>query len=251
MKYAPVLFVVMLAVACKSAQRGSAGEVFASPKALAAAFESNLPLERAYHIRGSGTFEQNGQSNSFRFDLRMQRDSVLFMELMDPILGIKAVRIWVTPDTVVAVNLLERWFVREPVNRLLERFPLGLDYQALQGVLLARPAFGWGPQSDSLALNDRTYQVFHQRTDGSSAVYRFAGPVVALEGQQMTHPRLGEAQCRYEYAEEDPKRFKKVLLEARQGQQTVALRLKYDVVRTQDVVVPPTLIPPGYVVKAL
>jgi hypothetical protein len=102
-----------------------------------------------------------------------------------------------------------------------------------------------------LALKDRNYQLFHTRADGSAVVYRFAGPVVALEGQQMTHPRLGEAQCRYEYAEEDPKRFKKVLLEARQGQQTVALRLKYDVVRTQDVVVPPTLIPPGYVVKAL
>jgi outer membrane biogenesis lipoprotein LolB len=243
-----ILFLVALG-ACKSSQRAAGGN-YASADALITAFQTNLPLADAYQMRGSGTFEQNGQSNSFRFDMRMRRDSTIYLELMDPILGIKALRLWVAPDTLVAINLLERWFVREEVGQLLARFPLGLDYQTLQNLLLARPAFGQDA-ADSLANASGLQNIVHRRMDGSQAVYGFAGQGPTLAKQAMAHPQWGNAECRYEYAPDDVRRIQKVLVEARRGQQTFALRLKYDVVRTQDVVVPATFIPPGYVVKAL
>ena len=103
-------------VSCKSREK-LAGRVgaFSTTKAAMEALAQARPVFERYHIRGTGTFSQGGDDVSFRFDLRMKTDSAMWIEVTDPLLGIKAARLLATKDTVIIVNLLERNFQKSAV----------------------------------------------------------------------------------------------------------------------------------------
>lgn len=58
--------------------------------------------------KGTGRAVINGESQGFRVELRLVRDSLIWFDIADPVLGIKVVRGLLTADSLVYFNRLEK-----------------------------------------------------------------------------------------------------------------------------------------------
>lgn len=83
----------------------------------------------------SAEYENKGKSNSFSGQLRIRKDSLIWISLT-PMLGIEAIRLMITQDSVKMINRLnDTYFIGdyEYVNRFLNT---NIDFDLLQAVLL-------------------------------------------------------------------------------------------------------------------
>ncbi len=83
----------------------------------------------------SAEYENGGKSNSFGGQLRIRKDSLIWISLT-PMLGIEAIRLMITQDSVKMINRLnDTYFIGnyEYVNRFLNT---NIDFDLLQAVLL-------------------------------------------------------------------------------------------------------------------
>ena len=83
----------------------------------------------------SADYENNGKQNSFNGQIRIRKDSLIWISLT-PMLGIEAVRILITQDSVKMINRLnDTYFIGdyEYVNRFLNT---NIDFDILQAFLI-------------------------------------------------------------------------------------------------------------------
>ncbi|MDR9442027.1 MAG: DUF4292 domain-containing protein [Schleiferiaceae bacterium] len=106
------------------------------PEALLAA----IPEQNFQRLRysGTGTWEQGGDQQRFRFDLRLIRDSVLWVDLSDPMLGIKAARAILRPDTALFYNRLRQEYLAGRPEQLAREVKLSFQFRWLWPLLTAQ-----------------------------------------------------------------------------------------------------------------
>jgi len=106
------------------------------PEALLAA----IPEQNFQRLRysGTGTWEQGGDQQRFRFDLRLIRDSVIWVDLADPMLGIKAARAILRPDTALFYNRLRQEYLAGRPEKLAQKVKLPFQFQWLWPLLTAQ-----------------------------------------------------------------------------------------------------------------
>jgi hypothetical protein len=83
----------------------------------------------------SAEYENKGKENSFNGQIRIRKDSLIWISLT-PMLGIEAIRLMISQDSVKMINRLnDTWFVGdyEYVNRFLNT---NIDFDLLQAFLL-------------------------------------------------------------------------------------------------------------------
>ncbi len=83
----------------------------------------------------SAEYENKGKKNSFNGQIRIRKDSVIWISLT-PMLGIEALRVMISQDSVKMINRLnDTWFIGdyEYVNRFLDT---NIDFDLLQAFLL-------------------------------------------------------------------------------------------------------------------
>ncbi len=88
-----------------------------------------------FSAKFSAEYHNNGKDNSFNGQIRVRKDSLIWITLT-PMLGIEAVRLMISQDSVKLMNRLNNtYFVGdyENVNRFLNT---NIDYDLLQAVLL-------------------------------------------------------------------------------------------------------------------
>jgi len=88
-----------------------------------------------FSARFSAEYENNGANNSFNGQIRIRKDSLIWISLT-PMLGIEAARVMISQDSVKLINRLNKtYFIGdyEYVNRFLNT---NIDYDLLQAVLL-------------------------------------------------------------------------------------------------------------------
>jgi len=88
-----------------------------------------------FSARFSAEYENNGTNNSFNGQIRVRKDSLIWISLT-PMLGIEAARAMISQDTVKLINRLNKtYFIGdyEYVNRFLNT---NIDYDLLQAMLL-------------------------------------------------------------------------------------------------------------------
>ncbi len=88
-----------------------------------------------FSAKFSADYENNGKENSFGGQIRIRKDSLIWISLI-PMLGIEAVRIMISQDSVKMINRLnDTYFIGdyEYVNRFLNT---NIDYDLLQAFLL-------------------------------------------------------------------------------------------------------------------
>ncbi len=88
-----------------------------------------------FNAKFSAEYENKGKSNSFSGQIRIRKDSLIWISLT-PMLGIEAVRLMISQDSVKMINRLnDTYFIGdyEYVNQFLNT---NIDYDLLQAVLL-------------------------------------------------------------------------------------------------------------------
>lgn len=100
-----------------------------------------LPTQAYERLRysGIGTWEQGGKQQRFRFDLRLIRDSVVWIDLADPVLGIRAARALLRPDTAAFYNRLQKQYLTGRPAQLAQKIALSFQYDWLWPLLTAQP----------------------------------------------------------------------------------------------------------------
>ena len=241
---------LLVVMSCKTKEKALVRvKDFINPKEAMEALAMARPVADRYHIRGTGTFSQGGDGVSFRFDLRMKTDSAMWIEVSDPVLGIRAARLLATKDTVVIVNLIEGYYQKMAVDQLLQDYPVKGSLQMLENTLLGLPSFGVNPSSDSLVGEGFGLVLKHNMGLGARAEYFLEGQPVRMGRQSAMHQQLGSATVKYGYKEEEGIPLHWMAATAQSDQKTLDLVLKYDLIRTEAVRIPSFQIPQSYVRK--
>jgi hypothetical protein len=92
-------------------------------------------------IRASGALTADGNSQSFRVEVRIVKDSLIWVELADPVLGLKLARAIITPDSIFMINRIDREYFKGDISELQNQFGVSYGFRELQRVLSGNLVF--------------------------------------------------------------------------------------------------------------
>ncbi len=108
------------------------------------------------------TFEQNGKKNSFKANVRIKKDSIVWISIT-PLFGIELGRIAITHDTVKVINRLEKEFFIGDESYIKKRFNIDMDFDLLQAMLLGN-SMGFEPDEKvKFAIDKEQYYLGNLR----------------------------------------------------------------------------------------
>lgn len=97
---------------------------------------------KTLRLSGKGVFNSDKERQSFRFDIRMLNDSLIWINISDPLLGIGIARGLITPGEVSYYNSLDKSFYRGSPLGLQQQLGFNFAFQNLFPLLSANaPGF--------------------------------------------------------------------------------------------------------------
>lgn len=131
-----VLSIVWLTVQCGGSKKLPDG----APAQLktAALFDSIETAENTPTVlimKAAANLQAPAISQSFRLEVRIFRDSLIWLDFADPILGIKAARAVIYPDSVAFINKLKRECFSGNITTLQRKFNFSFNFYDLQAIL--------------------------------------------------------------------------------------------------------------------
>jgi hypothetical protein len=131
-----MLTVVMLSAACSPARKAMKAPIKEEgAEYLFSKLKENELRYEWFTAKFSVDYENNGNENSFSGQIRIRKDSLIWISLT-PMLGIEAVRLMISQDSVKLINRLnDTYFIGDYdyVNRFLNT---NIDFDLLQAFLL-------------------------------------------------------------------------------------------------------------------
>jgi outer membrane lipoprotein-sorting protein len=85
--------------------------------------------------------DRNGKQPDFNAFIRLQKDSVLWISISSTFLGIEAFRLYITPDTLVILNKLDKSVQYEPFSYIESFAHIPMNFQLLQNILIGNPVY--------------------------------------------------------------------------------------------------------------
>lgn len=82
-----------------------------------------------------------GKQPDFNAFIRLQKDSVLWISISATFLGIEAFRIYITPDTLIILNKLDRTIEYHPFNYVESIAHIPLNFSVLQDIIIGNPVY--------------------------------------------------------------------------------------------------------------
>ncbi|MDR2474718.1 MAG: DUF4292 domain-containing protein [Bacteroidales bacterium] len=120
----------------------------------------------------------NGKSISSKATLKLQRDRVMQISFQ-PIAGIEMFRLQLTPDSVIAINRMNRWYVAENLTSLTNA---GFDFNGIQSLFTNKLFI---PDKKNLSASDHKF--FDIKRQGN-------GMLLTLNAsKQMSYVFIGDA----------------------------------------------------------
>ena len=92
-------------------------------------------------IKAMGNLEAEGTDQGFRLEIRILKDSVIWVEVGDPILGLKLARGLITTDSLFFINRLDKEFFKGELSALQEKFGIHYGFTELQNALSGNLVF--------------------------------------------------------------------------------------------------------------
>ena len=87
--------------------------------------------------KASVKFQKGETSNSFKANIRMQKDSIIWMSISA--VGYEAARVMLTPDSIFLMNRSERNYYKGNVDYISDKLDVNLSFQMVQNLLLGNP----------------------------------------------------------------------------------------------------------------
>lgn len=129
-------------------------------------------------LKASGRFKTKDGIQSFGIQFRLLRDSLIWVDLSDPILGLKLARAVLYKDSVAFINRIERKYYQGNVESLVQRIKLDLNFELLQNALSANII---NP------LDAKQYDVFYKKGSYVLADYLYQKDSLILEPKGLAH----------------------------------------------------------------
>lgn len=85
--------------------------------------------------------DHNGKQPDFNAFIRLQKDSVLWVSISASFLGIEAFRIYITPDTLIILNKLDKTIESHPFSYIENIAHIPLSFSILQGIIIGNPVY--------------------------------------------------------------------------------------------------------------
>jgi len=149
-----LLFSELFFSACKSGKNLPAGAPEAiKPKHLQEQIANAENRFNTLHIVGTGNYSNAKDAQSFRLEIRILQDSLIWIDIADPLIGIKVARAIVYKDSVAFMNRLDKEYFSGNIGALQERFKLDFGFETLQSILSANTLF---------ALSDKEFELFYK-----------------------------------------------------------------------------------------
>jgi hypothetical protein len=85
--------------------------------------------------------DHNGKQPDFNAFIRLQKDSVLWISISSTFLGIEAFRLYITPDTLIILNKLDKSVEYHPFGYVENIAHIPLDFSILQNIIIGNPVY--------------------------------------------------------------------------------------------------------------
>jgi len=106
--------------------------------------------------RAKITYKDEAQTRKFNANIRMRKDSVIWMNIKK--LSVEAFRVLITQDSIHIIDRLEKKYYIHGLDFVEEKFNFPGQFQALQTAILGNPYFFDG-QKLSSTIADQQYQL--------------------------------------------------------------------------------------------
>lgn len=131
-------------------------------------FSTHTDLERVVETaKWKGTFASKAkfniqfgtQSYALSGNFRVKKDEALQLSFQIPLLGMEAIRIEATPERILVIDRIHRKYVEESIAELSGLSKTGLNYYALQSLLVGAV---FRPGVKTFALSDAEHMTFEK-----------------------------------------------------------------------------------------
>lgn len=85
--------------------------------------------------------DRNGKQPDFNAFIRLKKDSLLWISISATFLGIEAFRLYITPDTLIILNKLDKTVEYHPFNYIENIARIPMDFHLLQDILIGNPVY--------------------------------------------------------------------------------------------------------------
>lgn len=85
--------------------------------------------------------DRNGKQPDFNAFIRLQKDSVLWISISSTFLGIEAFRLYITPDTLILLNKLDKSVEYHPFSYIESFAHIPMNFRLLQNILIGNPVY--------------------------------------------------------------------------------------------------------------
>lgn len=85
--------------------------------------------------------DHNGKQPDFNAFIRLQKDSILWVSISSTFLGIEAFRIFITPDTLIILNKLNKVAEFHPFSYIESFAKIPMDFKLLQNIIIGNPVY--------------------------------------------------------------------------------------------------------------
>lgn len=121
---------------CRSKQRVIYSTTPVTEKSERALFTDILSENFTYNTfsaRLNMSLTSGTRSLSSRANIRIVKDNALQISVQ-PLFGVEMFRLYVDPDSVVVLDRMNKRYVKESIDSLKERYPIGFDFYTLQSI---------------------------------------------------------------------------------------------------------------------
>lgn len=179
-KISVLIFIVVLTNSCglmKKLPPGSPEGI--KMKDLLEQVDQNQNEYQNLRFQAAGKYSSStGESFSFKLQVRILKDSIVWIDIADPILGIKLAKAIIFRDSVAFVNKIERKFYTGKVSNLMEKIDLDLNFEILQHLLSANILF---------PLLEDQYELYYEKDAYLMADYSYDYDSTEVKPESQSH----------------------------------------------------------------
>ena len=110
-----------------------------SAKALISRVDANDKFPDWLSLKGKINLEKEGQKTSLSTDIRIRRDSAIWMSAKGPF-GIELFRAVLTPDSIFYMNISKFTFSKQPISYLHQQIKTEISFQQIQKMFFGTPS---------------------------------------------------------------------------------------------------------------
>ena len=136
------LFLAIILLACKGKRAvittPSGPLEMLTAKEAEKAFTAKPKPAKWVQILSEVNVEQNGSNQNGRVELRMCQDSIIWVEIADPIIGFKAIRAFAMDDSIAYINRLDKTYFAGPYAYLEKKLGTSIPFNYAFKVFMGR-----------------------------------------------------------------------------------------------------------------